>query len=312
MTENTKIEWCHHTFNPWIGCTKVSDGCKNCYAEAMMDKRYGKAKWGPRGERVRTSEANWGKPFAWNRKAEREGRRYRVFCASLADVFEDNEQIDDWRLDLFEHVIARTPNLDWLILTKRPQVARRFFSQRKGLLFDNVWIGTSVEDQKTADMRIPHLLRIPAKVRFLSCEPLLEELDISPFLDPAGCACCGSECCRCLDKWPWDPGRNQYAEIHWVITGGESGLGARPMGNGWVQSIRDQCIGVDAPFFFKQWGEYLSTEQMTEEFYAAHITPAMEPISDDTDGGWLYRVGKKKAGRMLDGVEWNQFPGVTK
>ena len=119
MAENSKIEWTDHTFNPWIGCTKVSDGCKNCYAESLMDKRWGKVKWGPQGQRQRTSDENWKKPFAWDRQAAKQGIRYRVFCASLADVFEDNDQVSDWRLDLFD-MIKVTPNLDWLLLTKRP------------------------------------------------------------------------------------------------------------------------------------------------------------------------------------------------
>jgi protein gp37 len=126
MAENSNIEWTHHTFNPWIGCTKVSDGCKNCYAENLMDKRYGRVKWGPQGTRVRTSEANWKKPLKWNREAEAKGERHRVFCASLADVFEDKPdqpEMEQWRLELLE-LIIKTPYLDWLLLTKRPENVR--------------------------------------------------------------------------------------------------------------------------------------------------------------------------------------------
>jgi protein gp37 len=124
MGENSKIEWTDHTFNPWIGCTKVSDGCKHCYAEALMDKRYGRVKWGPQGTRQRTSADNWRKPLQWNKQAVKEDKHYRVFCSSLADVFEDNPQLTEWRADLF-NLIAETPNLDWLLLTKRPENINR-------------------------------------------------------------------------------------------------------------------------------------------------------------------------------------------
>ena len=179
--ENSKIEWCHHTFNPWIGCAKVSQGCANCYAEELMDTRYGRANWGVDGTRVRTSDAYWRKPLAWNRKARIEGVRYRVFCASLADVFEDREDLEEWRDDLF-NLISATPNLDWLLLTKRPENVNRIVGESRGDCYwieesagkgnGNIWIGTSVENQEQADKRIPELLKIPARVRFLSMEPL--------------------------------------------------------------------------------------------------------------------------------------------
>lgn len=225
-----------YTFNPWLGCTKVSDGCKHCYAESLMDHRYGKVKWGPTGQRQRTSAANWRKPLQWNRQAEAQvsagGRRPRVFCASLADVFEDNLQLVEWRDELFT-MIEKTPYLDWLLLTKRPHrimedvpaAWRRWFP-------DNVWLGTSIENQEAADQRIPELLSVPAKVRFLSCEPLLGEVSLRRWAPPSA---------------GWAP-----SPIHWVIVGAESGHGARPMNLDWARSLRDQCQAASVSFFFKQ------------------------------------------------------------
>lgn len=264
--ENSKIEWTHHTFNPWIGCTKISDGCKNCYAENLMDKRMGRVQWGPQGTRERTSEAYWKKPLAWNRKLEGTGRRERVFCASLADVFEDRPGLDEWRADLFR-LIQQTPNLDWLLLTKRPdkaldwlnmmyqdeQAAVHFFDDDYDFLewlwenhntnnpISNVWIGTSVENQEQADKRIPELLDVPAKVRFLSCEPLLGPVNLSGYLNPYFAA----------DDPRHHPHRNG---IDWIIVGGESGTGARRFDLSWAYSIKHQCEQASVPFFMKQLG----------------------------------------------------------
>lgn len=242
MSETTKIEWCDHTFNPWIGCTKVSPGCANCYAEGES-KRRGWARWGRGQPRHRTSDAYWREPLKWNRKAENLVERSRVFCASLADVF-DEEVPDDWRIELFS-LIADTPNLDWLILTKRPYIAHDFFHNVVGLIdgdvLPNVWLGVSVEDQARADERVPILLEIPARVRFLSCEPLLGPVQLC-----RGCPGCPDDC-------GWTPGSNGHG-IHWVIAGGESGPRARPCDVEWIRSIANQCAEADVPVFVKQLG----------------------------------------------------------
>jgi len=221
MGEDTNIEWCDHTFNPWMGCTKVSTGCDRCYAETFADKRFGLVEWG--GPPRRTSAAKWREPWEWNRAAEREGVRRRVFCASLADVF-DNQVPEDWRRDLFG-LIDATPWLDWLILTKRPQNIARMMPAEWGI-YQNVWLGVSVENQTEAKRRIPILQKIPAVLRFLSCEPLLGPINLRRLLD----------------------------SIDWVIVGAESGKGARPMQQGWVRSIRDQCHTHQprVEFFYKQ------------------------------------------------------------
>jgi protein gp37 len=266
VSKNTKIEWADHTFNPWIGCTKVGPGCDNCYAEAW-DKRFAVSghamRWGAR-ERTRTSEANWRQPLRWNTEAGRLGVRYRVFCASLADVF-DNAVDPQWRADLFQ-LIEATPNLDWLLLTKRignvmdrvPEATdlieygegwQSMWGQ--GVWPSNIWIGATVVNQEEADRDIPKLLAVPAAKRFLSMEPLLGPVDLGlcdcdqgSRTGPHGVG--GVTCARCNGAG----GRM----LDWVIVGGESGPGARPMHPDWARSLRDQCQAAGVPFLFKQWG----------------------------------------------------------
>jgi protein gp37 len=227
MGADTSIQWCDHTFNPWWGCTKVSSGCNNCYAETFA-RRTGRAKWGDDEPRVVVSDATWHNPVKWDRAAAKAGERRRVFCGSMCDVFEDREDLVNSRVRLFE-LIHRTPSLDWLLLTKRPEAASVWLegSLLQGLWpLDNVWLGTSIENQATADDRIPHLLPIMAKMRFLSMEPLLDQVYVQPWL----------------------------GGIDWVIVGGESGPKARPFDLAWARSIRNQCKYAGVPFFMKQVG----------------------------------------------------------
>lgn len=280
MAENSGIEWTDHTFNPWIGCTKVSPGCEHCYAEAFA-RRYNKAEWGPTARRVRTSAANWQKPLAWNKKAQQEGRRYRVFCASLADVFEENPQVTPWRHDLFE-MIVETRNLDWLLLTKRPENIMDMVPDEwrtVGRWPMNVWAGTTIESQDVVVSRISELIYVPAPVRFLSCEPLLGPLDLSEWLDMVG----------------------------WVIVGGESGAEARgPMAPQWAQSLRDQCRAAGVPFLFKQWGQFIPYNQTPAEWY--NSGSIMFAADKETPVQAIRLRSKHDAGRTLDGVEWNEVP----
>jgi protein gp37 len=225
MVENTKIEWTDHTFNPWTGCTRVSPGCDHCYAEAMSKRNPGSfGSWDPGASRKRTGLSYWHQPHRWNKAAEKAGRRQRVFCASMADVF-DNKAPEEWRDDLFE-VIRSTPHLDWLLLTKRPQNIARMLPADWRDGYANVWLGTTVEDMARARQRIPVLQSVPAVVRFLSCEPLLEGLDLNPWLARGG--------------------------LHWVIAGGESGPGFRAVDADWMRSLRFQCMGSGTAFFAKQ------------------------------------------------------------
>jgi protein gp37 len=218
MTENSKIEWTDHTFNPWIGCQKVSPGCDHCYAERDQDHRFHLVEWGPHGERKRTTPDYWRKPFRWAKHAN--GSRPRVFCASLADWL-DNQVSQQWRSDLAD-VIARTPELDWLMLTKRIELFDRLAPWPRDAVPANVWIGTTAENQEWFDRRWAYLRTIKAPVRFLSCEPMLTPIDIKD------------------------------ARPDWIICGGESGPGARMMDPAWARSLRDQCAAAGISFFMKQ------------------------------------------------------------
>lgn len=283
--QNSKIEWTDHTFNPWWGCQRVSPGCEHCYAEALAH-RYNFRVWGPAKttDRREMSANYWKQPLRWNKQAEKDGMRKRVFCASMADVFESHPQVTAWRSRLFD-MIEQTPHLDWLLLTKRPEniLDKVPYAWCEGFP-RNIWIGTSVEDQRRADERIPHLLRVPARVRFLSCEPLLGAVDLSTWLPS------------------WVPQDEElfpiHRNIHWVIAGGESGHNARPMHPDWVRSLRDQCQAVGVAFFFKQWGEYTPYYEAVEDGYI---------VQREYQKG-VKRVGKHAAGRLLDGQEWSQFP----
>lgn len=301
MAENSKIAWTKHTFNPWWGCQRVSPGCQHCYAEAL-DKRVGGAtiegakvlRWGPKAPRVRTSAANWKLPLKWHKAAEAAGERHRVFCASMADVFEDRPELVPWRFDLFE-MIRATPHLDWLVLTKRPENIARLWPNGEPLEQDakkgearqaraplpppgssewpNVWLGTTVEDQQRAFERIPALLKVSAVVRFLSCEPLLERVDLSPLT----CPVCGGHDVSVEDlpgepgftTQPWctecdvemgDPDWLGFDGIDWVIVGGESGHGARPFDIDWARELIGQCRASGAAPFVKQLGARVACE----------------------------------------------------
>lgn len=239
MAENSAIAWCDHTHNEWIGCTKVSAGCDNCYAETMMDKRYHRVTWGQRkvdgivasvGTRSLTSEANRRKPYTWQRKAAAfhaaHGRRQRVFCSSLSDVF-DNQAPIEWRADLWS-TINGTPDLDWLLLTKRPENITKFIPRNwMGGLPRNIWLGTTCEDQAAYDKRWPILREIPAAVRFISYEPAIGPLRIL--------------------------GEDQYSIMpNWLICGGESGFGYRDMPEKWASDIGWICKANGVAFFMKQ------------------------------------------------------------
>lgn len=225
MGEKTGIQWTDHTFNPWWGCARVSPGCEHCYAEVMA-KRFG-TDWGLKSERRFFGEKHWVEPLRWNAAAKRAGERRRVFCASMADVFEDREDLVPHRERLFR-LIEQTPWLDWQLLTKRPENMLQL-SQLAGWITwpPNAWAGCTVEDQARAQKRVPHLLDVPARVRFLSCEPLLGPLE----LDPA-----------------------TLHGVGWVIIGGESGRGARRFELSWARSILGQCADGGVAAFVKQLG----------------------------------------------------------
>lgn len=345
MSKNTKIEWADHTFNPWEGCQKVGPGCDHCYAETRNARFAGGTaiNWGPGAPRRRTSASNWAKPLAWNAAAAaffaQHGRRQRVFCASLADVF-DNAVAREWRQDL-ANLILQTPNLDWLLLTKRIGNAGAMLGE---MFLDgtppNVRIGATIANQPEADRDIVKLLALGLP-NFLSMEPLLGPVNLwlptRRWENSAGYASC-DHCCngdRCDDpthhergrpEWnvrcPYCRGTGNGNPIDWVIAGGESGPGARPMHPEWARSLRDQCAAAGVPFLFKQWGEHdLSYDRDRDD-------PDYRQCNqqDRKPGRWInlagghgfngervhyaHRVGKKAAGRLLDGVEHNGFPEV--
>lgn len=228
MGEVTKIEWCDHTFNPWIGCTKVSPGCDHCYAEALMDTRYGRVEWGAGNDRVRTSPANWSKPRAWDRKARAEERRPFVFCASLADVF-DNEVDPVWRRDLFK-LIEETPSLVWLLLTKRIGNVLKMTDPSAGnpLLPRNAAVGATIVNQEEYDRDGMKLWEVRQ-----AREPLFTFGSFEPLLGPVA-----------LDDYAPD----------WIIVGGESGAEPRPMPLEYARDLRRQSDRLARVYNFKQEG----------------------------------------------------------
>lgn len=331
MSANTKIEWCDHTQNFWEGCQKAGPGCDHCYAEAR-NARFGggvAVNWGPGAPRRRTSEANWRKPLAWNANHDaffaEHGRRQRVFCSSLADVF-DNAVDPQWRADMMQ-VIADTPNLDWLLLTKRIGNARAMLDAAVPggwTAWPNVWMGATIVNQPEANRDIVKLLAVPAAKWFLSMEPLLGAVDLSQWL----WKCCNQP----VDGLPGDgyfqpPDGPQCCgngvpsgHLSWVIVGGESGPGARPMHPDWARSLRDQCEAAGVPYMFKQWGEHsLNFDRDRDDpDYGRCDAQARKP------GRWINlagghgfngervhyaaKVGKKTAGRLLDGRTWDGVP----
>ena len=375
MTANTKIEWADHTFNPWEGCTRVGPGCDHCYA-AARNARFAhgvEINWGPGAPRRRTSPENWAQPLKWNAKrfmqcaacgwrghvaAELIGcggcgsidhlndARPRVFCASLADVF-DNEVDPQWRVDLFRLIID-TPNLDWLLLTKRIGNASRMLqdvAERFGVMMNaadqykplaNVWIGATVVNQEEADRDIPKLLQVPAAKRFLSIEPMLGPIS----LDDIDCGGVGEDvipreywtdvddddshpalALNALEGYYWQrwgDWERESKRLNWVIAGGESGPHARPAHPEWFANLRKQCAAAGVPFLFKQWGEWAPrSDSMPLDLLGgddAYVTidGDVHTIADnypfEASDVLMYRIGKKAAGRVLDGRTHDGFP----
>ncbi len=253
MSENSKIEWTDNTFNPWWGCQKVGAGCDNCYAEAL-DKRTGGNHWGAKAERRRTGAANWNKPLKWQKQAVKEGRRIKVFCASMADVF-DNAVPQEWRNDLWE-LIEKCPNLDWQLVTKRIGNVQSMVPVNWELNWpSNVWLLSTIVNQYEANRDIPKLLKLKSLYKIeivgLSMEPLLGAVDLCNIrlLNEVAFT-------NALEgfKAPHDkPNLSlQYAKLDWVIVGGESGHNKRAFNPDWAREIRDQCLQSNTPFFFKQ------------------------------------------------------------
>jgi protein gp37 len=363
MADRSNIEWTDATWNALRGCSRVSEGCRNCYAEGMAGRFSDPGQWG-HGIATREPESaeryilrgRWTGQVVLDEKALLKPRHWkkprRIFVTSIGDPF--HHQVTDDMLDRLFSVMAMCPQHTFQLLTKRPErmqeylkgIERRAYENDchptdfllthciddawwKGMgrrvppkhpwPLPNVWIGTSVENQATADQRIPQLLATPAAVRFLSCEPLLGPVSIeSHLMSCDGCGNQGStaltlnrpgsghDLCRACTK-----GEEGAPSIDWVIVGGESGPKARPVHPDWVRSLRDQCAAASVPFLFKQWGEWWADKEL-DCCGGPGYSDACVARQHRWDDGCTtsLRVGKKIAGRLLDCVEHNAFPEV--
>jgi protein gp37 len=279
----SKIEWTDRTWNPVTGCTKVSQGCKNCYAERLYERFHGHGSF----KNILMHSNRLDQPLHWKKPS-------MVFVNSMSDLF--HEDVPFEFVDMCFMIMAEASTHTFQILTKRPE--RLLEYSKNNLLEDlwplpNVWLGVSVEDQKAADERIPVLIKIPAAVRFLSCEPLLGPINLSiRFSSCSTIEALHSHPCTSIDK-PF---------ISWVICGGESGPGARPMHPEWARSLRDQCQAAGVPFFFKQWGEWVSVSEVAGP--GKHFS--------FSDGTTVRHTGKKLAGNLLDGLQHLEMPLTAK
>lgn len=314
----SKIEWTDRTWNPVSGCTKISPGCQNCYAERMSKRLAGRCGY-PKDDpfKVTVHPERLDEPLRWKKPS-------RVFVCSMGDLFHPNVP-DEFIFKVFNTMT----NAQWsfghkfMVLTKRPERMKMIIQaieadlaeQRKpiknpngttthNLVFSfplqNIWLGVTAENQEQADKRIPVLLQIPAAVRFVSVEPMLGPVDLLKNGDIL-CRCEG-----CMSMAKEHPGSPGLQRIDWIICGGESGHGARPMHPDWARNLRDQCQAAGVPFFFKQWGEWLPQK----EWLRQETNPAKEREWVRVDGKRMFRVGKKIAGRLLDGRTWDEYPGA--
>jgi protein gp37 len=273
VSQNTKIEWTHHSWSPWWGCTKVSPGCANCYADNIAS-RFRALRYLRGVPRQVASEQQWELPRKIDRQAAKEGNRVRIF-PSMCDPFDD-EVPAAWRLRFF-HLIAETPNLDWLLLTKRPENIVRFHGDAETERSwpennpPNVWLGVSVEDQERANLRLPHLLSHQATVRFVSVEPLLAPVSLERWLqyDPFD------------DRYKMTLGFDEWKGLDWVIIGGESGPGARSCHVEWIRALLAECRESEAKVFVKQLGRQPRIDTAKEGLFGKSATLHLK----DTKGG---------------------------
>lgn len=348
MADHTHIEWTDATWNPITGCTLVSEGCRHCYAATLaatrlknIPSRAGLARMNAAGEAKFTGEVRFNEQ--WLDQPLRWRKPRRIFVCAHGDLF--HEAVPDEWIDRIFAVMAGAQRHTFQILTKRPERAAAYLPGLASRIYDayggmerfgdyhldgiahdtaeawplpNVWLGTSVEDQAAADARIPHLLATPAAVRFVSAEPLLGPVSLDDMCD-------GTKFIDALRGNWWHDSDPPYIErgkphLDWVIVGGESGPGARPMHPDWARSLRDQCQSAGVAYFFKQWGEWAPALHDPE--YDGYVLRQTEKVGqfdswkanaydpDRTEGVNWRRLGKSRAGRLLDGREWNQMPGV--
>jgi protein gp37 len=338
MADNTKIEWTDATWNPITGCQIVSDGCKNCYAMqlagtrlAHTPSRTGLTRKNAAGKHIWTGETRFNRetldqPLRWKRPR-------RIFVCAHGDLFAESVPTD-W-IDQVFAIMALAPQHTFQVLTKRPERMREYlapYDARRAnglgqavidLGYDgplealswplpNVWLGVSVEDQATADARIPHLLATPAAIRWISAEPLLGPVDVRQMIYSTNTRACSLDALSGhFSPMPIEhlAHRSAYARVpdpiaalDWVVVGGESGPGARPMHPDWARSLRDQCAAAGVPYFFKQWGEWVPA-------FVRDLTH-LDRITPKSFGANMERAGKARAGRTLDGITHDAWPEV--
>ena len=333
----TRIEWTEYSWNPVTGCTPISEGCQNCYAKRMANRLRGRCGY-PADDpfKVTMHEDRLGEPLRWKKPR-------RVFVCSMGDLFHPDVPFDyitqvfdvmcSWRWPnkeaerIGDESLLEDPGHTYMVLTKRPERVQDWLQwlseywpgdspvnvnlSAEGHFGRHIWFGVTVENQQRADERIPILLQIPAAVRFVSVEPMLGLVDLAS-TGALGCTCpplegddgqieerCSGQCVF------YKNAADKMKRINWVICGGETGPGARPMHPDWVRSLRDQCQAAGVPFFFKQWGEYCSPSQMPPDTFREWDIQHGTEIWDDEP---RWRVGKKKAGRILDGETWDEMP----
>lgn len=341
--QESGISWAHYTFNPWWGCEKISPACAACYAEAWSN-RCGLDLFGP-GKPAHTFGArHWGQVHLWDSRAERMKTRFRVFCGSMCDIFQKRDDVKLEREQLW-FTVETTPHLDWMFLTKRPENAEELIPEHwRPKWPKNVWMGVTAENQEMADKRIPVMLKLNSQFFFVSCEPLLSDMSIRKWLpaeywcycgyvgDETGtdycvkcgavfgdgdtCQVCGNEeydsaCPECdtvdgFADWTTGPLDQRPNTIGWVIVGGESRLKDRPMDPRYVRGIHQQCIDAGIPFHFKQWGQW-GTQESIRNHEVRNTGTDIIQLGEDR----MYLVGKKRAGRILDGKEWLEVPEVA-
>ena len=303
MGDKTKIPWTDATWNPVTGCTPVSSACDHCYAARMIGR--GLPKMGHEGpfSHVQFHPSRLDQPLRWKKPR-------RIFVCSMGDLF--HEQVAMAWVDDVRRTISKCQQHTFMVLTKRPERMKEYFTSEWYRPPINLWLGVTAENQEMADLRIPILLQTPAAKRFVSVEPCLGPVDLTRIKIYNGVIECAG---------------GRLPPVDWIIAGGESGPGARPMHPNWPRSLRDQCQAAGVPFFFKQWGEWspekpVGFHRVTKKRYShesdTFLPNGMRYRSDHPDDFLLsgmetmWRVGKKAAGRLLDGREWNQFPEVTR
>lgn len=302
MGANSLIQWTDHTFNPWRGCHKISEGCKNCYAATFVQNRQGLKVWGQDAPRIVAAESTWLNPLKWEREAVRAGVRHRVFCASLADVFEDYQGPDAEGVRLARTrlllLIAKTPHLDWLLLTKRPENVLKFWPPHlPGIeTYDNIWIGCTVENQERAAERMPWLLSIPAKVRFVSQEPQLGPIDWTRIEVLKSDGNAPGAYLNALTGHVAGPDDILPYHVDWIIVGGESGPGARAFDMKWAETTVAQCTSAGVPVFVKQMG--------ARPVYDCPPGEEGEPQMRDDGSARFWSVGFIKDKKGGDMSEW--------